>query len=241
MLLVARAGFPPTKIEHHHQGAMRLATRFYTKNNRLYVPTTLKRVVGASQIFEARGGQFSPEKSRRFRAGVDEPSPTELFETIDEAYVSDKEKVEATGVGMGEQDEGVVFGGHLGEPLLRLDDVLEAARMVKEVRHGVPLILSTTGIVGGKDGDAILSKVPEMLESGVETVHLFLPSANPKTFPMLGEAVNFGISCVEGGISVKCLTVEGTGEESSVRDLASSLGFIDFEIKSKVGQRMNGR
>ena len=63
----------------------------------------------------------------------------ELAAIVDATY----ERAEI--VGMGENDPGVVFAG-AGEPLLRLDVVVDTIAMVRESRHGVPFRVHSNGL-----------------------------------------------------------------------------------------------
>lgn len=50
----------------------------------------------------------------------------------------------------------ITFAG-LGEPLLRVDAVCDAAKMIKEKRHGAQLRVRTTGLIAAKNSASVFS------------------------------------------------------------------------------------
>ena len=101
-------------------------------------------------------------------------------------------KKQAAKVGMGESDEGVVFSG-TGEPLNAIETILEAASLIKETRHGLPLKLHTTGLFNSNEASIDVSEVSlKLMENGIEFVTWFLPSADPREYPFLNQACKEG-------------------------------------------------
>ena len=102
----------------------------YTLGRTLYLSVTNRS--NALSILKTRGPGFVMPPSSGFALLSDpEPDASELAAIVDATY----ERAEI--VGMGENDPGVVFAG-AGEPLLRLDVVVDTIAMVRESRHGVP-------------------------------------------------------------------------------------------------------
>ena len=127
-----------------------------------------------------------------------------------------------------------MFGGS-GDPLLRVDDVCSAAKIIKEIRHGVPLRINTTGVSVSQD-------VAKLLEAEIENVSVFVPTADPKRYQSimnaeLAQPIAFIANCVDASLKVRIVTVETPEEKRSggvfqLRKLAESLGAIEFDIKS---------
>ena len=127
----------------------------------------------------------------------------------------------------------MVFAG-TGEPLLRLDTVLRAAELIKERRHGVPLRLNTTSL-GYDDPEGTLPKT--LQEAGIDTVSIFLPSAEPKQYQALMSATlavpcTFMSACADAELKVRVVTVAAPDiDVERIRKLAMSLGAVEFEAK----------
>ena len=125
-----------------------------------------------------------------------------------------------------------MFAG-TGEPLLRLETVLRASELIKEKRHGVPLRLNTT-CLGVND-----PSIPKSLaEAGIDTVSVFMPSADPKKYQSLMNAslsipCSFMSACTDAELKVRVVTVAAPGiDVDQIRKLSSALGAIEFEVKS---------
>ena len=104
----------------------------------MYLSVTNKS--NALSILKTRGPGFVMPPSSGFALLSDpEPDANELAAIVDATY----ERAEI--VGMGENDPGVVFAG-AGEPLLRLDVVVDTMAMVRESRHGVPFRIHSNGL-----------------------------------------------------------------------------------------------
>lgn len=209
---------------------------YWLGRNRLYLQVTNRVPSGVTTLFHARGPGFRlPAPFAPIAKKLDE---FELAQLVNDAYEHDERKVVGAGTGMGEGDEGVVFAG-TGEALLRLDTILRASELIKEARHGVPLILNTTGL--GVDSADYAGVVTRLVESGVDRVSLFLPSADPGEYAQymggqsLGRPCEFLGLCVEQGLTCRVVTVDnGRVNVKQVRDLGLALGAVEFEAKKYV-------
>ncbi|GBG27471.1 Hypothetical Protein FCC1311_036932 [Hondaea fermentalgiana] len=209
----------------------------YWLGSKLYLGVTNR--CNAVPIIVQRGPSFSmPEDSGFAKLPEDEEEPTaqDMFEAVDNAYASDPRKKM---IGMGENDEGVTFAGY-GEPLLRLDTILEAAQIIRETRHGVPLRIKTNGLMPGGDN---ASAAQQLAAAGIKSASVFLPGADPNTFAKFAQAespeLNFGMVCdfigqlSEAGLDVECTTVKRDGiDVSAVRQLAMALGATETRAVS---------
>lgn len=134
-----------------------------------------------------------------------------------------------------EQDEGIVFAG-IGEPLLRLGDVLEATALIKEARHGVPIRINTTG-TGISNAE---KTVQHMLEAGIDTASVFIPSAIPKQYEQIMNAkfsvpCTFLSMCSDAGLATRVVTVSNSNVDvKAIRMLSEALGAVEFEVKDYV-------
>lgn len=118
---------------------------------------------------------------------------------------------------------------------MRFDTVLQATELIKERRHGVPIRLSTTGL-GLDDPDGTAPR--KLAEAGIDTVSIFLPTADPNKYQSLmkaslGMPCNFMSACADAELKVRVVTVAAPGiDVEQVRKLATSLGAVEFEAKS---------
>lgn len=208
----------------------------YWLGARLYLGVTNRS--NAVPLIVHRGASFSMPEDSNFAPLPEgyEPSAEDLAAVVDAAYAEDPRKKI---LGMGENDEGVIFAG-MGEPLLRLETITEAAKLIRESRHGVPFRLKTNGLVPGGDnaGAAAMLK-----EAGIKSASVFLPAADPKKFDELAKPIspefNFGMVCdfigqlSEAGIDVECTTVKRPEiNVSAIRQLALALGATDTRVAS---------
>ena len=184
--------------------------------------------------------------------GRKDPSPMEMCEAV-ERYYSEGVNI----VGMGENDTGAAFAGY-GEPLLRLQAVTEAATLIRERRHGVPLRVVTTGL--GDVGD-VSDVASQLAGAGISAATVNLLAATPDAFErrvralsetyreLLGDdakdalpvrAGAFGAVCTlvealsEKGIEVEVAMVSGAPDSdvSTGKALAESLGAVSFRARS---------
>mmetsp|Transcript_39659 Transcript_39659/g.64334 ORF Transcript_39659/g.64334 Transcript_39659/m.64334 type:complete len:176 (+) Transcript_39659:404-931(+) len=160
----------------------------------------------------------------------------EMFDAVEDAYKNDERK---DIVGMGENDGGVIFAGY-GEPLLRLDEITEAAQRIKESRHGVPLSIKSNGLFPGEDGVSVAQRLKS---SGIDSASIFVPCANPKQFDEImkpaspdlnfGKLCEFIVSLTDNGVQVKASTVSRQGVDvNEIRQLAAALGATETQVKA---------
>jgi len=202
----------------------------YTLRGGLYV--SLTNASPSLSLLASRGPAFAMPADSGYCALPEgeaaEPAAKEVAELVDEAY-GDFEVV-----GMGENDLGVRFAG-LGDPLLRIETLLETVRLVKERRHGVGFAVSTSGLFD--------AGVPAALKAGgVKGVVVALNASNPPQYDKLmqptngkgfGDVCSFVIGAAEAGMDVTCTAVEVPGVDIAVvRALASSLGAATFKSRS---------
>jgi hypothetical protein len=112
----------------------------YTVGRGLYLALTDK--TNSRTVFASRGPGFAMSRESNFSPlgeGAAEPSATELAAVVDRAYDG------ADIIGMGENDPGVTFAG-LGEPLLRVETLVETVATVRERRRA--LVVHPVGRLG---------------------------------------------------------------------------------------------
>jgi MoaA/NifB/PqqE/SkfB family radical SAM enzyme len=73
------------------------------------------------------------------------------------------------------ESEPITFAG-MGEPLLRLDTLTEAARLTKTARHGAQLRLKTSGLVPSADS---ADTVARLVDAGIKSFSVALNAATP--------------------------------------------------------------
>eukprot|EP00238_Polyblepharides_amylifera_P013280 CAMPEP_0196580170 /NCGR_PEP_ID=MMETSP1081-20130531/27560_1 /TAXON_ID=36882 /ORGANISM="Pyramimonas amylifera, Strain CCMP720" /LENGTH=173 /DNA_ID=CAMNT_0041899971 /DNA_START=249 /DNA_END=770 /DNA_ORIENTATION=- len=156
-----------------------------------------------------------------------EPSSEQIFAVVEEAFKEEREP-----------PEGVVFAGG-GEPLLKLDVLCESARLIKAKRHGVPLRVTTNGLVAATDS----ARVAQTLKlAGVKQASVALTTASPKQYmdlmqPLDGlghaEVCGFIAMLAEEGVQVTCTAVDRPGVDiAAARALSSALGAVNFQIRT---------
>jgi len=125
-----------------------------------------------------------------------EPTAEELAGIVEDVY----QDSEIDRGSMGEADPGVVFAG-MGEPLLRLDTLLETVAIVGEKQNAIPFRVNTSGVLVqssfGKLGFSSSTEVVERLASSgqvaigdcdsrretlIQTFSVLLPCGNHKQF-----------------------------------------------------------
>lgn len=114
----------------------------YFLKNKLYVALTNKCV--SISPLQLRGPSFVLPPSANFHLLEQEPSSEDVFKAVDDAFEQG-----LIGVSSMDSDE-ITFAG-AGEPLLRLETLMEAASLILEQRHGAQLRLKTSGLVLSKD------------------------------------------------------------------------------------------
>jgi len=183
----------------------------------------------SATLIATRGPGFSmPDGFEPLPDGGEEPSAAQLAAVVVRAY----EDIEI--IGMGENDGGITFAG-LGEPLLRLETLLETVRLVKESNHGVPFRVVTNGLVGPEVAEALKG-------GGVKQVTVALAAHTPPLYEKLmapqdgrgfGDVCAFVDACAQAGLLVECTAVEAPGvNKDATRKLAMSLGAAEFRVRS---------
>lgn len=200
----------------------------YWLRSKLYVALTNENVSIPSIIL--RGPSFQMPESAQFQLLEKDREPTakEIFEAVDDAF--DKELVIQNSM----ESDDVSFAGY-GDPLLRLDVLTEAAKMIKEKRHGASLRVRTNGLISSKSSPEVAALLKS---SGIDKMSISLLADSPGAFQkVLAPTNNLGfqdvcafiIACNEAGLEVTCTAVESpTINISSVRSLAFALGASDF-------------
>ena len=182
----------------------------------------------SATLIATRGPGFSMPAPFQPLPDGEEPSPAQLAAAVREAY-KDTEII-----GMGENDGGVTFAG-VGEPLLRLEALLETVALVKETNHGVPFRVVTNGL-------ADASVAAQLKEGGIKQVTVAIAAHNPPLYAKVmepqngrgfGDVCTFIDACAQAGLLVECTAVAAPGvSESSTRKLAMSLGAAEFRMRS---------
>lgn len=121
----------------------------YWLHNKLYLAVT-NRTISLSPI-QLRGPSFILPPSSKFEPlhGDFEPSAQDLFDAVDNAYEDGLVEVNSM-----KSDE-ITFAG-MGEPLLRTDTIEQAAKLIKEARHGVPLRIKTNGLIPARQASEVI-------------------------------------------------------------------------------------
>jgi pyruvate-formate lyase-activating enzyme len=226
----------------------------YWLGNALYVALT-NRPRGLA-LAASRGPSFSMPQSSDFAPLAAEPTVSDVVEAVLHAYSTDPRKGNKVlkRLDGGEVDPGIVFSG-LGDPLLRLDTLLQAAATIRHEVPGVKIRLSTNGLVGPTSyiaaslRDANIDEVTVALNAADPATYasfmLMPPPYTPPYFATAPEAVgevdgaSFGDVCAfiaalaEGGTAVAATCVARPGVDvASVRALALALGARDFKERS---------
>ena len=188
--------------------------------------------------------------------GSSDPTAAEMADVVERYYEVLDENNQGV-IGMGENDTGATFAG-IGEPTFRLDEICDAARIIHERRHGVPLRLVTTMLpadVGGADDVA-----QRIADARISDVTINLCAENPKAFQTCTDALveqytlenpneakhavpvptdAFANICalIEAlstrGVAVECCAVEAPGASTAnTRALAEALGATSFRTRS---------
>lgn len=120
----------------------------YWLSEQLYLNVTNRLVCKAP--IALRGPKFQMPSSSGFSQlpiGF-EPNAEQIFNEVDRLVNEGKVKVESM------RADAVTFAGN-GEPLLCLNEITDAARLIKEARHGLPLRIRTSGLVLAKDAETV--------------------------------------------------------------------------------------
>jgi MoaA/NifB/PqqE/SkfB family radical SAM enzyme len=157
-----------------------------------------------------------------FPKGAAEPTAVELAAVVDACYQH------GDIVGMGENDPGVVFAG-AGEPLLRLDVLVDTMDLVRESRHGALFRVHSNGLHPTTTARALA-------DAKVDRVTVALATADPRQFhalvkPSGNEHDDFSTVCgfiaslAEFGVDVEAVTVAAPNVDvAAARKLSEALG-----------------
>ena len=91
-----------------------------------------------------------------------------ILSAVDDAFKSDMLKSTAN------NENTITFAGY-GEPLLRLDTLIESATMIKNKRVGINLRVKTNGLIASKDSDRIAN---QLKNGGIDSVSISILSDN---------------------------------------------------------------
>ena len=133
----------------------------------------------------------------------------------------------------------VCFAG-VGDPLLRLSNLEQAAKLIKQDQPAIPLRVNTNGLVTSGDCDNVARR---LISCGIEAVSIAMATANSKQYNLLmcperlrispvysldlthDDVVSFVRACVSTGLNVECTAVENPKVDlNAVRELAHELG-----------------
>jgi len=159
-----------------------------------------------------------------------EPTPLEVMEAIDKFYETGYDGKAA----MEDELNGVIFAGY-GDPLCRLDDLLETCKLIVKRRPGAPVRINTLGLIEANEAFDVALKLKEV---GVEAVGVSLSADNPVSYNKLispedglgfNNVCNFIIALKESGLTVTCTAIDHQKDVSTsgIRSLSESLG-ADF-------------
>ena len=179
----------------------------------------------------AESGFIPPWHSDRKTLG--EPTPNEVMDAVNKFYGTGYDGKAA----MENELNGVVFAGY-GDPLCRLEDLLETCKMISTRRPGAPIRINSLGLVESEKAFEVASSLKQV---GVETVSVSLGADSPVAYNKIiepqnglgfGNVCNFIIALQENGISVTCSAVEHPDVSiPKVRALSESLG-ADFKSRT---------
>jgi hypothetical protein len=171
-----------------------------------------------------------------FDAHMSEPDAPSVLDALELAYTNGYE----TDTNYATEDDlnGITFAG-AGDPLVRLDLLCEICSTFKAKRHGVPITVSTLGLVPSSEAASIAARLED---SGVERLSVFLAAENPPKHKKeigpsdgvgFSDVCNFIVACSERGIKVTTSAIEKKGTNlSAIRSLSQSLGAVDFKSRS---------
>ena len=232
----------------------------YWLGNAVYVSLT-NRARGLA-LAASRGPSFSIPEHSGFAPLETEPTVADVVSAVKHAYDTDPRKENTTfkrADGL-EVDPGIVFAG-LGDPLLRLDTLLEATAAIRDA--GAPLSpevkvrVSTNGLVPSAASASVAAR---LRDAGIDEVTVALNAADPAAYAAFmlhapsyptryfGSAaaavgdvdgLGFGDACAfigalaEGGTAVTATCVARPGVDvASVRALSLALGASSFKERS---------
>ena len=150
----------------------------YWLGNSLYIALT-NRPRGLA-LAASRGPAFKMPATSGFEPLADEPTAAEVIAAVRAAYDSDprKENKVLKRLDGGEIDPGVVFAG-LGDPLLRLETLREAAEGIRDAAPSVALRVSTTGLVAPAE---LSGTIAALQAAEIDEVTVALNAASPDAY-----------------------------------------------------------
>eukprot|EP00729_Bicosta_minor_P016119 gene16119-13343_t len=157
----------------------------YWLGKTIYVSVT-NRACGLS-LLASRGPSFVMPEASGFTplstwvSGSDqEPTVDQIVDVVVDAYANDERKANPVlkrNDGL-EVDAGVVFAG-LGDPLLRLDTICEAATRIRIEQPDVPVAVYTNGLSHSADPGACAAALKD---AGISRVTVALNASNPPAY-----------------------------------------------------------
>ena len=150
---------------------------------------------------------------------------------------------------MGENDQGVAFAG-AGEPLLRLDALLETVRLLKARRNGLAFRIVTSGLAGSDAAETLIQsglvatadQGDQRRETRIQTISVALQADNPNLYTKLvsppaglgfADTCGFISTLAEAGVEVECTAVEHPDVNiGATRQLAMALGATQLRVRS---------
>jgi TatD family-associated radical SAM protein len=208
---------------------MTLRGASYWLRNKLYL--SLTNECNSLSPIALRGPSFKLPETSGFQLLDNEPTANDIFDIVDSSFELGK-----ISVGSMESDE-ITFAG-CGEPLLRLETLIESAKLIKDKRHGVPLRVKTNGLIHSSKCNIVASA---LYEAGIDQISICLISDNPTQYAKIMQPIDgtfsdvcsFTIACVEAGIITNCSAIERPDVNiTGVRELAKALGASTFTSAS---------
>ena len=217
---------------------LRPGITYSLRNTTLYCSLT-DRVLAEQSLLSSRGPSFTMPANSGFRplsvANQPEPDVATILSALEDAYTHGYE----TDTTYATEDDlnGVTFAG-AGDPLVRADILCEVCAAFKEQRHGVPITVSTLGLVPAAEASELVERLDA---SGVERLSIFLAAENPIKYKKVigphnnvgfSDVCNFIVAATEKGIKVTTSAIDRKGVNiSGIRSLSQSLG-ADFKART---------
>ena len=210
------------------------------RNTTLYA--SLTDICHAQQsLLTSRGPTFRMPANSSFRTlkelNLEDPDTQTVLDALELAYTNGYE----TDTNYATEDDlnGITFAG-AGDPLTRADVLCEICSIFKEQRHGVPVTVSTLGLIPASEAVALVERLDEC---GVERMSVFLAAENPSKYKKtigptqdgvgFSDVCNFIALCSEQGIKVTTSAIEKKGVNvNAIRNLSQSLGAVEFKTRS---------
>jgi len=221
----------------------------YTLSRSLYVALTNECAAGVSLV-ASRGPSFAMPTASGFVPLEREPTAAEVFEAVDYAWAAADSPAPSSGgeaatrldtfAGRDPADapfDEIVFAG-LGDPLLQLDVLCDAAALIKGVSWSRQLRVGTRGLVPADQAEATLDR---LVEAGIDRFTINLDAANPPQYAALVEphagagfsdVCSFVVAAAERGCLVTAAAVDRPGVDvKQVEAMARGLGCVDFRAR----------